>query len=228
MNLPPVLVAVVDSGINRDHPHVARVAGGVGIGADGSLHGDDVDRLGHGTAVAAAIHEKAPEADLLAVKVFDRTLSTPVAALARAIEWSAEQGARLINLSLGTADPAHAGVLLDAVARAASAGALVVAAREQDGVRWLPGCLPGVVAVELDWEWPRDQFRVDSAPDGTVVFRASGFPRPIPGVPPGRNLKGISFAVANVSGFVARRLDACRQRSVTEVVRLMAEEARPS
>jgi hypothetical protein len=38
------------------------------------------------------------------------------------------------------------------------------------------------------------------------VFRATGFPRPIPGVPPARNLKGLSFAVANVSGTVARLL----------------------
>jgi hypothetical protein len=36
------------------------------------------------------------------------------------------------------------------------------------------------------------------------VFRASGYPRPIPGVPADRNLHGISFAVANVTGFVAR------------------------
>jgi len=36
------------------------------------------------------------------------------------------------------------------------------------------------------------------------MFRASGYPRPVPGVPPARNLHGISFAVANMTGFVAR------------------------
>ena len=38
--------------------------------------------------------------------------------------------------------------------------------------------------------------------DGDALL-ASGFPRPIPGVPPERNLSGISFAVANVTGFLA-------------------------
>jgi len=33
---------------------------------------------------------------------------------------------------------------------------------------------------------------------------ASGYPRPIPGVQPRRNLYGISFAVAQASGFAAR------------------------
>ena len=71
-----VRIAVVDSGVHADHPHVRGVAGGVGIREDGTLHDDFVDRLGHGTAVAAAIREKAPDADILAIKVFWRTLAT--------------------------------------------------------------------------------------------------------------------------------------------------------
>ena len=38
-------------------------------------------------------------------------------------------------------------------------------------------------------------------------FRASGYPRPIPGVSPELNLHGVSFAAANVSGFLARGLE---------------------
>jgi hypothetical protein len=37
-------------------------------------------------------------------------------------------------------------------------------------------------------------------------LRAAGYPRPIPGVPPERNLKGVSFAVANATGAIARLL----------------------
>ena len=37
-------------------------------------------------------------------------------------------------------------------------------------------------------------------------MHASGYPRPIPGVPPERNLKGISFAVANVTGLLCLHL----------------------
>ena len=43
-------------------------------------------------------------------------------------------------------------------------------------------------------------------PDGEVRVKASGFPRPIPGVPPERNLKGLSFAVANATGLLALTL----------------------
>ena len=80
----------------------------------------------------------------------------------------------------------------------------MIAAGEQDGVRWLPGSLPGVWSVTLDWSVPRETCRVDRLNREGASFRASGFPRPIPGVPPERNLKGLSFAVANVTGIVAR------------------------
>jgi hypothetical protein len=56
-----------------------------------------------------------------------------------------------------------------------------------------------LLGVGLDWEVPRDRWRVV---DGVVY--ASGHPRPIPGVPQQRNLFGISFATAQVSGFAAR------------------------
>ncbi|HZT75798.1 MAG TPA: ABC transporter transmembrane domain-containing protein, partial [Vicinamibacterales bacterium] len=198
-----VRVAVIDSGVHASHPHVGGVAGGVAIDADGRETDDYVDRLGHGTAVAAAIREKAPDAELYAVRVFDRTLSTGIASLVQAIDWAARAGMHVANLSLGTSTSAHAPILRDAVTRATAAGLIIVSARQDEGVRWLPGSLPDVVPVELDWSCPRDAYR-HACVDGVTVFRASGYARPIPGVPPERNLHGISFAVANLSGFVAR------------------------
>jgi hypothetical protein len=56
--------------------------------------------------------------------------------------------------------------------------------------------------VLLDWSVPRDEVEIVQDDRG-IAFRASGFPRPIPGVPPERNLFGLSFAVANVTGFLA-------------------------
>ena len=56
-------VAVVDSGVHAAHPHVQGVSAGIGIDGEGREHADFVDRLGHGTAVAAAIREKAPRAE---------------------------------------------------------------------------------------------------------------------------------------------------------------------
>lgn len=200
-------IAVIDSGIHSGHPHVGPVGSGIHFRADGTTDDDWSDRLGHGTAVAAAIREKAPGAELIAVRVFERTLSTNAAVLARAIEWAAEQGSAFINLSLGTANEEHRTLLEDAVAYARRTRSTVVSAARHHEVEWLPGCLPGVVGVLLDWECPRDEIRQQSTGDGRRLFAASGYPRPIPGVPPERNLKGISFAVANVTGCLARDLE---------------------
>jgi subtilisin family serine protease len=202
-----VTVAVIDSGINAANPHVGTVAGGACIGRDGELGDDYSDYLGHGTAVAAAIREKAPAADLIATKVFDRTLATSADVLASSIVWAAAHGARLINLSLGTTNLAREAVLRSAVDDAASRGALVVSASEVDGIRWLPGSLAGVVGVQVDWGCQRDELEVQLDGAGRMTLRASGYPRPIPGVPTVRNLAGPSFAVANVSGFLARLLE---------------------
>ena len=201
-----VRIAIVDSGIHAGHPHVGGIAGGIAIDAHGRRHSDFVDRAGHGTAVAAAVKEKAPDAELYAVKVFDESLSAGLDRLVGAIDWAIEAGMHIANLSLGTSRSEHESVLSRAVERALDHGLLIVAARDDEGVRYLPGSLPGVLAVQVDWSCPRDEYRVVSI-DGRFVFRASGFPRPIPGLPPSRNLSGVSFAVANMTGFAARALE---------------------
>lgn len=197
-----VVVAVIDSGVHASHPHIGGVASGVNL-CDGGDAADYADRIGHGTAVAAAIREKSPGADLLAVRVFDRELVTSAEVLAHAIRWAAEHGAQLINLSLGTSNAAREPLLSEAVRDAKARGATVVSARETDGVRWLPGSLPDVAGVRVDWACERDELVAENG-----AFRASGYPRPIPGVPPERNLSGVSFAVANVTGFLARAIEA--------------------
>lgn len=201
-----VRVAVIDSGVHPDHPHIdgAKLLPGVAIASDGALSAAadaTLDRLGHGTAVTAAIQEKAPDALILPVRVFHDALRTSARALALAIGWSIEQGADVINLSLGTTNAAHREGFAAVAAHAAEAGALIVAAREADGTPCWPGALDAdaVLGVGLDWDCPRETWRVR---DG-VLF-ASGYPRPIPGVPPRRNLYGISFATAQASGFAAR------------------------
>jgi subtilisin family serine protease len=124
-----IRIAVIDSGVHASLPHINRIAGGVGIDARGVEGPDYVDRLGHGTAVAAAILEKAPEADLFTVKVFDRSLATSITSLVAAIEWAVRQNMHLVNLSLGTARPAHEAALRAAVDHATAAGVAIVSAR---------------------------------------------------------------------------------------------------
>jgi subtilisin family serine protease len=204
-----VRIAVIDSGVVAAHPHVGGVAGGLAIRDDGSVHDDYVDELGHGTAVTAAIREKAPGAEIIAIKVFVRALKTDIATLVRGIDEAAARGADLINLSLGTSKSEHRRLLEAAVARARAKGALVVAANDDGGVRWLPGCLEHVVAVRADWSCDRHTYAVGFVED-RLMLSTSAYPREIPGVPRERNLNGVSFAVANATGFVARALEATR------------------
>ncbi len=212
-----VKVAVIDSGIHAAHPHIGSVAGGVAIDADGRHSDDWSDRVGHGTAVAAAIREKAPLADLYAVRIFGDRLSARASALLAGIDWALDAGMHVINLSLGTSKVEHRAGFEASIRRATRAGAVIVAARDDEGVKWLPGSLPGVLGVQVDWHCPRDQFRVIEA-GGMPVFRASGFARPIPGVDPRRNLNGISFAVANMAGFLARAMCVAPTPSAEDAV----------
>ena len=183
-------IAVIDSGVNPRHPHISSLAGGVSIGREGSV----LDTLGHGTAVMAAIQEKAPDAEYFAVKLFHEELRATTDNLLQALAWAADNGMDLVNLSLGTRNARRAQDFERVVAR----GPRIVAAREVDGELCYPGCLPGVVGVGLDWEIERASYRLQ---DG--IYYASGYPRPAPGMPVRRNLNGISFAVANVTGLIA-------------------------
>ena len=170
-------VAIIDSGVHADHPHVGGIAGGVAIVGD-----DLLDRLGHGTAIAGAIREKALEAEIYAVKVFDRRLSTSLETIFRALEWCIENGIDVINLSVGVRKE---------VARIPDLPIVVT----------VPGVIPDAIAVRSDENCPREVFYYRDE-----IFYASPYPRSIPCVPPEQNLNGISFAVANMTGFVARAL----------------------
>ena len=217
-----VRVAIVDSGVHPTHPHVRGVAGGVAIDRDGRLSDDYIDRIGHGTAVTAAIKEKAPLVECFAVRIFADRLSAPASVLAAAIEWSANAGMHVVNLSLGTSNVAHTDMFRAVVQRATAAGTLIVAARQDGEQQWLPGILPGVIGVEVDWDCPRHEVRLADAVD-SLTFRASGFARPVPGVDPRRNLHGVSFAVANLTGLLCRQLEGRTDGRVEEAGALLQE-----
>jgi subtilisin family serine protease len=198
-----IRVAVIDSGVNPAHPHISRVDGGW-------PEHDFLDRLGHGTAVMAAIQEKAPEAEYFAVRIFDRELRTNMDTLLAAVQWSIDHQMDVVNLSLGTSNSAHAEKFASLISRAifvAAAGAY-------------PGDLPGVIRVAHDPACPRDEYRSEGE-----VFYASGYPRPMPGVPPERNLNGVSFAVANMTGFVALACAAFQDRSYERIIRSLTGPA---
>jgi membrane-anchored mycosin MYCP len=139
-----ILVAVVDSGIDASNPHLAGVVvGGVNLVGDGANASGLSDVDGHGTAIAGEIAARripgsgvvglAPDAHLLSVRVFRGTDDQSVAAgfgpsvskLSEGIIYAAQQGAKVINVSLS--DFTQDGGLSAAVAYASAHGALVVA-----------------------------------------------------------------------------------------------------
>ncbi len=181
------------------------IAGGVSVTA-GGVGTDYIDRLGHGTAVAGAIREKAPNAELFAVRVFEQSLTTTGALLFRALDWCLDQEIKLINLSLGTLNQSYILGFRERVSRAQEIGATIVSAYMMNEQLCLPGSLPGVAGVLLDRTCGRDECREHEV-EGRTLYAACGYPRDIPGVPPERNLQGISFAVANVTGFLAARME---------------------
>ena len=197
--LPAVRVAVIDSGIDAGHPEFA----GKIVAAKSFVGGSALrDEQGHGTFVAgliaAAVNNAegiaglAPSAELLVAKVVTADGNISVEAEARAIRWAVDNGARVINMSLGgVRDPLDPGrdtfspLESAAIAYAASKGVVVVAAvgnsDQAPEMPWryasYPAALPhvlGVSALAKDGSAPifsnRDAIYNDVAAPGEDVL----------------------------------------------------------
>ncbi|MGW8849134.1 type VII secretion-associated serine protease mycosin [Streptomyces xiamenensis] len=169
-----ITVAVLDTGVDAGHPDLA---GAVREGRDligmGAEPGDET-WASHGTAMAGIIAGRghgpgrdsgvigvAPEAEILPVRVLledddperDAARDARRGALAEGIRWAADQGADVINLSLGDdSESAHPDPEEDAAVRyALSMGAVVVASAGNGGEKGdpvsYPAGYPGVIAV---------------------------------------------------------------------------------
>jgi subtilisin family serine protease len=155
-----VRVAVIDSGVDATHADLAgKLVPGYDAAAGSALAAGNSDSVGHGTATAGLIGAATNDGNGLAslgydtaimpIKVSDSTGAISSASLVRGLYYAADNGARVINISLGGCMPAQPET--DAVAYARSKNALVVAAagnEAQDGNRVeYPAALPGVIAV---------------------------------------------------------------------------------
>lgn len=207
---PCSLVALLDSGVTPGHPHLdgLRIRGFTLVGdTEPFTKGTGfADRTGHGTACAAAMYRLNPDIELLVVRVLDEDLSTTHTSLAEAIRRAADEGAAVINLSLGSMEDDSLPVLEAAVAYAAAAGAVCVAAAHPGGLALWPADLPGVISALSNRSCPlHDMYRVQ----GPIPrFVCHGYPRPIEGRPPTDNLFGPSLAAAHLCAQVARILAA--------------------
>lgn len=139
----PVRVGVVDSGwplALQDRVPVAR-----SFVTDG---GDAMDRIGHGTRTLQAMAALASDARFVVAQVFGEALRTDMATVARAVDWLVDEGATVINLSLGVRQDYPP--LREACARAMARGCLLIAATPARGEPVFPAAYPGAIRAMGD------------------------------------------------------------------------------
>jgi thermitase len=208
--IPDIKIAVMDTGVNLNHQELrGKIVKGADFvdleGLDtadfiGDITGyDDIpeDEVGHGTHVSGIVAGRglqmdegvAPGCSIMPVRVLATMKSGArrvgagiVDNINTGIKWAVDNGADIINMSLGIK---HVGGGLpheDVIRYALSKNVAVVAASGNDGTseRYYPGALPGVIAVGA----------VDAA--GTVT-RFTSYGANITVVAPGLNIYS-SFA----------------------------------
>jgi hypothetical protein len=114
-----VKIAVIDTGVDLQHPGLKGVAGSTNQPnhlapstdwkdfVDGDTNPQEVlsgtgEGFGHGTGVAGVILQVAPSAIIMPIRVLGPDGSGDVAKVVSAIQWAMDHGAKIINLSLGT------------------------------------------------------------------------------------------------------------------------------
>jgi subtilisin family serine protease len=162
-------VCIVDTGIDDSHQELTnKVVASTSFVPNSPF--TSLDSNGHGTHVGSTVTGNgvsmasvAPSAKLMAAKVFAETGSTPSMRVVQAILWCADNGAHVINMSLGgityypatpaTANPSFK-LYADAVKYANDLGVVVVASAGNSNLRLpnsaqlvTPAQVPGVIMV---------------------------------------------------------------------------------
>lgn len=163
-----LLVAVVDSGVDYQHPDLkGQIINGLdfmaenptgpnGEGSPDVVDEDPLDQMGHGTHVAGIIGAVpnngtgiagiAPGVKILNVRVLNSEGWGSAFSIAQGISYAVDRGARIINLSLGSAEGSKPIEL--AVKYAQQKGVLIVAAAGNSYTHTgYPASYPGVLAV---------------------------------------------------------------------------------
>jgi subtilisin family serine protease len=240
-----VRVADIDSGVDATHPDLAgKLVAGYDAAAATPLAAGNSDDVGHGTATAGVIGAATDDATGLAslgydttvmpIKVADSTGAISLSSLVRALYWAADNGARIINLSLGGCELVQAET--DAVKYAQSHGALIVAAVGNEALDGnpteYPAALPNVLGVgATGFDGTRAIYSNTGSYVDIVAPGGSGDGDPSHDVPLLRTGGGVvqeagtSFATPLVSAAAALVLARRPDASPADVARILTSSA---
>ncbi|SEG33276.1 S8 family serine peptidase [Bosea lathyri] len=225
-----IRVAVIDSGADIAHPELQ----GVVAGSFDAL-GGEVAPHAHGTAMAAAIMAQAqlqgvaPASRLLAARAFaggtvPASASGTTFHILAALDWAAEQSARVVNLSF--AGPQDR-LLSRSLAGAKGRGMVAVAAAGNGGASaapLYPGADPNVIAVTAT---DADDKAFPGANRGAYIAVAAPGVDVLAAEPQGRYAfsSGTSIAAAHVSGLVALLLEKRPDLDLEGIRKLLMDSA---
>ncbi|WP_096199301.1 subtilisin-like serine protease QhpE [Bacillus sp. FJAT-45350] len=221
MKKKQVKIGVIDSGINPYHSHIGEVNGGISISVGKDMYlewnSDFRDRLGHGTAVAAAIRDEMPDCELYAIRIFNEQLTTYPTVLCAALEWAIAEELDIINLSLGVMNESVE--LKQLCQEAKEKGIFVVAALDEDRGFIYPARYEGVLAVSAG-EYSKGEFEYSH----DNCFRACGYPKELNGDIQRYNLHGHSFASARFTGMIGKTIKEQDEKNYSSIYELLIKE----
>ena len=229
-------VAVIDSGIEADHPMVGGVTSGVALSYDREaahsvrqVDGPHDDLFGHGTACAGIIRTVAPDCRLHSVRVLGERLTGKGLVFAAGLEWAIDHGMRVVNLSLSTGREAYFGTFHELADRAYFAGVMLVAAVNNVPSPSYPSQFASVFSVAAHER--RDPFGYDYNPAPPVELGAPGIEVTVAWKGGGTVVStGNSFAAPHIAGLVARLLSkhpGLTPFQVKTVLHSLADNASP-
>lgn len=208
-----VEVAVIDSGIDVQHPDLAgKVASSVEAHADNKrivfLPSETGDSAGHGTSCAGIITKIAPDAKFNSIKVLGAGGIGDGQAFLAGLEYAIKNKFRLINLSLGTTKPQYFSPLHDLLDRAYQAGCIVVAAANNLPQPSFPSVFSSsLISVSKITE--TDPFSFGFKYGEIIELTAPGVNVRTAWLNGGyKSLTGNSFACPNIVGIIALLLEA--------------------
>ncbi|PKK84967.1 MAG: hypothetical protein CVT49_00045 [candidate division Zixibacteria bacterium HGW-Zixibacteria-1] len=145
-----VIVAVIDNGIDFNHPLFSGLADSTGydfVDNDGDPSEETGDMLGHGTFVSGLIKLVAPDCSLMPYRAFDESGIGDSYAIAQAIYRAIDDSVDIINMSFNMYISNSA--VETAVAAARQAGITMVASAGNDScsVTSYPAAYAGVITV---------------------------------------------------------------------------------